>query len=145
MIKYKNERTNSRRPPMKKVFLTGGALFIAAVMGLVACATGPDPLEREAMSALLYTYQRTNLWEVRELEVLNTAPVNRPPQHFLNEHKPKEVWCVCLKFMTRYRVPWSTVGQGKWKTEVRNILVIRNRDDRYVALGVQGICPPLCD
>ncbi len=102
-----------------------------------------DPVERAAMQGLVHSFRESAMWEIRNPEVLNVQPMV-PTKGFVREHDPKEVYCVCIRYEARYKVPWATEDSSPWDEAVRNVLVIRTQGDQYMALRPSGICPSFC-
>ncbi|MBF0530154.1 MAG: hypothetical protein HQK55_12965, partial [Deltaproteobacteria bacterium] len=92
----------------------------------------PDnPVERAAVQGLYSSYRESTMWEVRDPVVLRVQPM-APTKSFVQEHDPKELYCVCIKYEARYKVPWTTKDSSEWEKTVRNILVIKTRGDQFM-------------
>lgn len=131
--------------------IAGLTILFVAIIALTGCfglfakeETLPDdPVERAAVTGLVHSYQESTMWEIRDVRVLNVQPMI-PTRSFVQEHDPKEVYCVCLKYEARYKVPWTTEDASDWIESVRNVLVIRTQGDHFMALRPSGICPAFC-
>ena len=123
------------------------ALSLAGCSWLFGEEAEPLPVEsveRAAVVGLYHGYQSSAMWEIREVEVTAVTPVV-PTKGFVQEHDPKEIYCVCLNYEARYKVPWTTKDQSDWFPYVRNILVMRTRSDEFIALKPLSICPAYCE
>ncbi|MGL4208195.1 MAG: hypothetical protein ACRCTY_02280, partial [Candidatus Adiutrix sp.] len=60
------------------------------------------------------------------------------------EHDPKELYCVCVEFEARYKVPWTTSDFSPWERTVRNILVMKTQADSLLAVKPMNVCAPFC-
>ncbi len=102
-----------------------------------------NPIERAAVQGLKASYDISNMWQMQNVVVLNITPV-APNSLILQNHDPKELYCVCLEYEARYKVPWSTAPGAPWEQLVRNILVMKTQSDTYLAMKPMNICPPFC-
>lgn len=102
-----------------------------------------DPVQRAAVLGVRHSYRESTMWEISKAKVLKVQRMI-PAKGFIQEHDPKEVYCVCVEYRARYKVPWATEDHSDWETTVRNILVIKTRGDNYMALRPSGICPAFC-
>lgn len=136
-----------------------GRLLLLLVLFLFACGLtgcsifggedeGPvlpeNPVERAAVLGLINSYRESTMWEIRDPEVRRTQPVV-PTKWFVQEHDPKELYCVCVQYEARYKVPWTTKDRSPWERSVRNILVIKTKADNYMAMRPSAICSPICE
>ncbi|MEW6266849.1 MAG: hypothetical protein AB1641_27555 [Thermodesulfobacteriota bacterium] len=104
----------------------------------------PDnPVERAAILGVYNSFRESTMWEIREPRVLSVQPM-APTKAFVQEHDPKELYCVCVRYEARYKVPWATKDSSQWEESVRNILVMKNRSDQFLAMRPAAICPPFC-
>ena len=135
-------------------FLVLLVLATAASLWMLGCGLeieniprSPDlpenPVERAAVLGLYNSYKESTMWQVREPEVLSVRPT-APTKDFVQVHDPKELYCVCVQYEARYKVPWTTEDKSPWEKLVRNILVVKDQANNYIALRPQTICAPLC-
>ncbi|MEW5725977.1 MAG: hypothetical protein AB1896_22910 [Thermodesulfobacteriota bacterium] len=121
--------------------------MLTACLALENIPESPDlpehPVEKAAVLGLYNSYRESTLWQLREPEVLSVQPIT-PTKDFVQEHDPKELYCVCVEYEARYRVPWTTVDRSPWEKTIRNILVIKTQGDHYLAMRPSALCPPLC-
>ena len=104
----------------------------------------PDnPVERAAVLGLVNSYKESTMWQVKDPEVLQIQPMV-PTKEFVQQHDPKELYCVCMEYQARYKVPWTTKDRSPWEHAVRNVLVIKTQGDVFMALRASGICPSIC-
>ena len=132
-----------------------GCWVVIGLFFLVSCAehteywTRPreklpsEAVERAAVLGLRYAYRESAMWELKDTQVLSVQPMV-PNKAFVQEHDPQEVYCVCVEFMARYHVPWTTKDRSKWEKMVRNILVIQTKGGHLLALRPSGVCPAFC-
>jgi hypothetical protein len=125
-------------------------LTSALIVALSACAgksgigeIPDDPVERAAVLGIANSYLESTMWEFRDARVLGVTPMV-PTKSFVQQHDPKELYCVCIAYEARYKVPWTTKDKSDWKESVRNVLVMKTRGDHFLALRPQGICPAFC-
>lgn len=105
----------------------------------------PDnPIERAAILGLFNAYKDSTMWEVRNAEAIKVSPTV-PTKDFVREQDPKELYCVCVKYEARYKVPWTTKDESPWEITRRNILVIKTQGDFFLAMRPVGLCHPICD
>ena len=105
----------------------------------------PDnPIERAAILGLFNAYKDSTMWEVRNAEAIKVTPTV-PTKDFVREQDPKELYCVCVKYEARYKVPWTTGDESPWEITRRNILVIKTQGDVFLAMRPVGLCHPFCD
>ena len=102
-----------------------------------------DPVQRAAILGLYNAYNESAMWEIKEAKVLRVQPMI-PTRAFVREHDPKEVYCVCIEYKARYKVPWAEKDRSPWEDTVRNILVIKTQGDHHLAFRPSGICPSIC-
>ncbi len=132
-------------------------ILMACLLGLGACTQEmpyvygsaydedlpDDPVERAAILGVHESFRNSAMYELRNLYILSVQPMI-PTEAFVQEHDPRELYCVCLEFEGRYKVPWATEDSSPWLWEVRNILVIQTKGGHYIALMPSGICPQHC-
>lgn len=135
---------------MRSVMRITALLLLVAGFSLSSCAKKnlmedlpKNPVARAAVVALLHSYRESTMWEIRKAKSLAIQPMV-PTRAFVQEHDPKELYCVCVEYEARYKVPWSTEDGGKWESGVHNILVMKAQSDEYLALKYYGICPAYC-
>lgn len=105
----------------------------------------PDnPVERAAVQGLIASYRESAMWEVKSIKPLRIQPV-APTRSFLENYDPKELYCVCLEYQARYKVPWTTSEGSPWERTVRSILVMKTQGDNLMAVRPAALCPPLCE
>lgn len=122
-----------------------GLVILAGCFGSTAEVKLPDnPVERAAIQGLYSSYRESTMGEVRDAKVLSVQPTV-PTKAFVQEQDPKELYCVCVKYQARYKVPWITKDASEWEDTVRNIMVIRTRGDQFLAMRPSTICHPLCE
>jgi hypothetical protein len=102
-----------------------------------------DPVEREAILGLYRAYRNIAMYEVRDARVIKVQPMI-PTEAFVEEHDPRELYCVCVEYMARYKVPWTTQDSSPWTLTVQNVLVIQTKGGHFLALKKSGICPEHC-
>ena len=102
-----------------------------------------DPVEKAAVMGIFDAYRQTTMYEVKEVKVLSVQPMI-PTEDFVKEYDPKELYCCCVDYMARYKVPWTTKDASPWARTVRNILVIQTKGGHFMALKASGICPQNC-
>ena len=102
-----------------------------------------DPVERAAILGLFESFNNTKMYELKDYFVVKVQPMI-PSEAFVEEYDPKELYCVCVDFMARYKVPWNEHDEGYWFRDVRNILVIQTKGGHYLAIKPSGICPRHC-
>jgi hypothetical protein len=102
-----------------------------------------DPVEKAAVLGIFDAYRQTAMYEVKEVKVLSVQPMI-PTKDFVKEHDPKELYCACVDYLARYKVPWTTKDASPWTRTVRNILVIQTKGGHFLALKDSGICPSSC-
>ena len=102
-----------------------------------------DPVQRAALLGLYSSYGESTMWEVQKAKVLSVMPMV-PSKVFVQQHDPDEVYCVCIEYEARYRVPWTTKDRSEWELTIRNILVMKSKAGEYMAMSPSGICPALC-
>ena len=102
-----------------------------------------DPVEKAAMVGLFEAYRGTAMFEIRDADIRRIQPMV-PTETFVEQHDPREVYCVCIEFESRYKIPWNEEDIGEWTDTFRNILVIQTRGGQYLALRPSGICPEYC-
>ena len=129
------------------------ALFLVLVAGGCTTLFGDkpakwdlpeNPVERAAILGLHNSYRDSTLWEAREAEVLRVQPMV-PTKAFVQEHDPQELYCVCVQYEARYRVPWTTKDRSPWERSVRNILVMKTKGGAFLAMRPSTICHPFCE
>jgi hypothetical protein len=103
-----------------------------------------NPLERAAIQGLITSYRESTMWQIQKAFALHAAPV-APTAAVLAEHDPKELYCVCVEYEARYKVPWTTTEASPWERTVRNLLVMRTQADEHIALKPMNICPAFCE
>jgi len=137
-------KTNFR--PSGIFFLLAGLILLSGCFGLLVTdeeKLPDDPVERAAVLGLRHSYRESTLWEIKAVEVLGVQQIS-PSKEFIQVHDPQEVYCVCVKYEARYKVPWTTEDRSDWDKSIRNILVIKSRNGHFIALKPSGICPPFC-
>jgi hypothetical protein len=102
-----------------------------------------DPVERAAILGVYAAYRATAMFEIRDADVRRVQPMV-PTEDFVEQHDPREVYCVCVEYEARYKIPWNDQDEGPWAPTIRNVLVIQTRGGQYLALRPSGICPELC-
>ena len=103
-----------------------------------------NPIERAAIQGLITSYRESTMWQIQKAFVLRSTPV-APTAAVLAEHDPKELYCVCVEYEARYKVPWTTTDASPWERTVRNLLVMRTQGDAFMALKPMNICPAFCE
>ncbi|MDR2934850.1 MAG: hypothetical protein LBV70_03080 [Candidatus Adiutrix sp.] len=150
----------SRRPDSGR--LGGPAAFFLALAGLLALLPGcshlgygsdpgpeeielpANPVERAAVLGLQTSYRGSTLWQIQRPIVINLTPA-APTAALLREQDPKELYCVCVEYETRYKVAWSTAEGSPWERRIRNLLVMKTQADAYQALKPLNVCPAQCE
>jgi hypothetical protein len=102
-----------------------------------------DPVERAAIQGLIHTYKESTMWQINAAEVVKVQPMV-PTKAFVQQHDPKELYCVCVKYQARYKVPWTTKDRSPWEPSIRNILVMKTQADQFMAVRPAAICPAFC-
>jgi hypothetical protein len=103
-----------------------------------------DPVEKAAIIGVWEAFNESTMYEIEpDIGVLRVQPMI-PNESFLESHDPRELYCVCVQFEARYRVPWTTRDKSSWREAVRNILVMQTKGGHYMALEPAGICPANC-
>jgi hypothetical protein len=102
-----------------------------------------DPIEKAAVQGLITSYRESTMWQIQKVEVLGITPM-APSGVMIELQDPKEVYCVCLSYETRYKVVWTTTEGSPWETIVRNILVIKTQGDQFIPLKPMNICNQYC-
>ena len=136
--------------------MTKNRLLIPLLLSLllVAACGGykpPEPInlpdntiERAAVLGLQTSYRDSTMWEIQKARVINVSPV-APSAAVLQEHDPKELYCVCVEYEARYKVSWTTAEPSPWERTVRNLLVMKTQSDAFIAVRPMNICAPLCE
>ena len=130
-------------------------LFLLVLLCALATACGgykpPEPIElpdnsieRAALLGLQTSYRDSTMWEIQKARVLNVTPV-APTAAVLQDHDPKELYCVCVEYEARYKVTWTTTEPSPWERTVRNLLVMKTQSDAFIAARPINICAPLCE
>lgn len=134
-----------------KASVTALMLICLLVMTFSGCDNSMDdpdlpdnPVERAAILGLYNSYKESTMWEVREPATIRVQPIV-PTKAFVQQHDPQELYCVCVEYEARYRVPWTTKDKSPWERTVRNILVIKTKAGFFMAMRPSTICPPLCE
>ncbi|MDR1921251.1 MAG: hypothetical protein LBS31_05840 [Candidatus Adiutrix sp.] len=141
-------------------FMRAAALILICGLGLAACdpytigyghADPPEPvelpsnpIEKAAINGLLASYRESAMWEIQKARALQSTPV-APTAAVLREHDPKELYCVCVEYEARYRVPWATADFSPWERTVRNILIMKTQADAFLAVKPMNVCAPFCE
>ncbi|MFH1135871.1 MAG: hypothetical protein V1816_07275 [Pseudomonadota bacterium] len=135
------------RPWFRKICL------LLLVVPLLSWGCGPkkpdddslarNPAAKAAINGLANSYSQTSMWEFRDPAVL-AVQVIVPTKGFVQEYDPMELYCVCVEFDLRYRVPWASVDRSDWERQVRNVLVMKNQGDHYLAMKQMDLCPIFC-
>jgi hypothetical protein len=146
---------------LQKIKLYIYVLFIINIcIGLVGCASlglgggkedNPEPIElpdnpieRAAYQGLQTSYKDSTMWQIQNPKTINVTPM--APSGFLIEFQdPKELYCVCIEYESRYKVMWTTTEGSPWEKMVRNILVMKTQGDQFIALRPMNICAPFCE
>ncbi len=129
--------------------LTAGLI---SLLVLAACGDkGPapidlpsNPIERAAVQGLVTSYRDSTMWQIQNPKVLRITPV-APNALLLQDHDPKELYCVCVEYEARYKVGWTTADASPWERTVRNLLVMRTQGDAITAMRPMNICPAFCE
>lgn len=132
--------------------LMAGLLVLAGALALPACGDkGPKPIElpsnsieRAAVQGLHASYKDSTMWQIQNARVISTTPV-APNAMVLQDHDPKELYCVCVEYEARYKVGWTTSDASPWERTVRNLLVMRTQSDALIAMRPLNICPAFCE
>lgn len=103
-----------------------------------------NPVERAAVLGLRTSYRGSDQWQIQKPIVINVTPA-APTAALLREQDPKELYCVCVEYETRYKVAWSTNLGTPWERTIRNLLVMKTQADTYLALKPLNVCPALCE
>jgi len=103
-----------------------------------------DPIGRAAVQGLRTSYRDSTMWQIQNANVINITPV-APNSIVLQDHDPKELYCVCIEYEARYKVGWTTSEGSPWERTVRNILVMKTQADTYMAMRPMNICAPFCE
>ena len=133
-------------------FLTLSFLLLGALLTLTACGDkGPkevelpsNSIERAAVQGLITSYRESTMWQVQNPKVIGVTPV-APNALVLQDHDPKELYCVCVEYEARYKVGWTTSDASPWERTVRNLLVMRTQSDSLMAMKPMNICPAFCE
>ena len=64
-----------------------------------------------------------------------------PTKGFVQEYDPRELYCVCVEFDLRYKIPWASVDRSEWERKVRNVLVMKDQNEHYLAMKQMGTLP----
>lgn len=132
--------------------LMTGLAALAGLLALPACGDkGPNPIElpansieRAAVQGLYVSYKDSAMWQIQNPRVISAAPV-APNAMVLQDHDPKELYCVCVEYEARYKVGWTTSEASPWERTVRNVLVMRTQADTLIAIRPLNICPAFCE
>lgn len=103
-----------------------------------------NPIERAAVQGLRTSYRESTMWQIQKPSVIRTVPV-APTAAVVQEHDPKELYCVCVEYEARYKVPWTTSEASPWERTVRNLLVMRTQADSLMAVKPMNICSAFCE
>ncbi len=103
-----------------------------------------NPIERAAIQGLQTSYRESTMWQIQEARVIGITPV-APNALVLQDHDPKELYCVCVEYQARYKVGWTTSDGSPWERMVRNLLVMRTQADSLMAMRPMNICPAFCE
>ena len=130
-------------------FLT---LFLSTLIMAAGCGDkGPEPIElpsnpieKAAVQGLQTSYRDSTMWQIQKAKVIRTTPV-APNATLLQDHDPKELYCVCVEYEARYKVGWTTTDGSPWERTVRNLLVMKTQSDSYMAMKPMNICAPFCE
>jgi len=130
----------------------GILIVLAAVVLLSACGEKPpkpidlpsNSIERAAIQGLQTSYRESTMWQIQSAKVIGITPV-APNAIVLQDHDPKELYCVCVEYEARYKVGWTTSKGSAWERTVRNILVMRTQGDSLMAMKPLNICPAFCE
>ncbi|UQZ90136.1 hypothetical protein C4J81_13380 [Deltaproteobacteria bacterium Smac51] len=103
-----------------------------------------NPIERAAVQGLKTSYRESTMWQIQKARVIRTTPV-APTAAVVEDHDPKELYCVCVEYEARYKVPWTTTEASPWERTVRNLLVMRTQADALIAVKPMNICAAFCE
>ncbi len=103
-----------------------------------------NPIERAAIQGLRTSYRESTMWQIQKASVIRTTPV-APTASVVEEHDPKELYCVCVEYEARYKVPWTTTQASDWERTVRNLLVMRTQADALIAVKPMNVCSAFCE
>jgi len=128
------------------------SLALISLLTLAACGDkGPapvelpsNPIERAAIQGLITSYRESTMWQIQNPRAIRSAPV-APNAIVLQDHDPKELYCVCVEYEARYKVGWTTTDASPWERTVRNLLVMRTQGDALIAMKPMNICPAFCE
>ena len=126
--------------------------LVIGLLALAACGDkGPAPvelpsnsIERAAIQGLITSYRESTMWQIQNPRAIRTTPV-APNALVLQDHDPKELYCVCVEYEARYKVGWTTTDPSPWERTVRNLLVMRTQGDSLMAMKPMNICPAFCE
>lgn len=132
--------------------LTTACLLLTGLLAFSGCGDkGPKPIElpsnsieRAAVQGLRASYKDSTMWQIQNARVISTTPV-APNAIVLQDHDPKELYCVCVEYEARYKVGWTTSDASPWERTVRNVLVMRTQADALMAMRPLNICPAFCE
>lgn len=134
--------------------LRNNLVLLFFLICLLAASCGPqkpkpielpgNPIERAAVAGLKNSYRDSTMWEIQSPRALSVTPT-APTAAVLQDHDPKELYCVCLEYEARYKVAWTTTDPSDWERTVRNILVMKTQADAFIAVRPMNICAPLCE
>jgi hypothetical protein len=103
-----------------------------------------NPIERAAIQGLRTSYRESTMWQIQNASVIRSTPV-APTAAVVEEHDLKELYCVCVEYEARYKVPWTTTDASDWERTVRNLLVMRTQADTLMAVKPMNICSAFCE
>lgn len=105
----------------------------------------PDnPIEKAAIQGLRASYVDSTMWQIQSAAVIGITPV-APTAIILQNHDPKELYCVCIEYEARYKVAWTTSKGSEWERTVRNVLVMKTQADTYLAMRPMNVCSTFCE
>ena len=103
-----------------------------------------NPIEKAAIQGLRASYQDSTMWQIQNTSVINVTAV-APTAIILQNHDPKELYCVCVEYEARYKVAWATSKGSEWERTVRNVLVMKTQADTYIAMRPMNVCSTFCE
>ena len=102
-----------------------------------------NPMERAAIESLYTTYKESTMWQIKDPVVLGITQIVPTPA-LLEDYEPTEIYCICVEYLSRYKVDWTTTDPSPWERTVRNLAVMKTPGNNFVAIKATGICTPFC-
>ena len=148
-------RPSSRETTAVKISRLFGFFVLPALLLIGSCSSTPvdrstpagslptNPMERAAIESLYTSYKESTMWQIKDPKVLGITQV-LPMPVTLEDYDPKEIYCICVEYLARYKVAWTTTDPSPWERTVRNLAVMKTQGDNFMAIKTTSICTPFC-